>query len=559
MSGAPFSLLLAAALAASSAAPAGQGRGPSPLEAAAVNRIAEVQVATPATGAHAEIVTPSGATYRLPAFPLAGGAAVRFRPREPGLHRWRLLAADGPAARELARGEVMAEDVGASGQVLARGGRLETEDGRPFHPLGENRFNVYDPAWSDGLSPEAYLARMADYGMNTVRVFVFTACGRAGAPAKPGCLEPALGRFDEPAAARYDEIFSAAERHGLKVVLSIFAIGFTPGDQWKGWEENPYASVRGGPAASPAAFFSSAAAREAARRRLRYVLGRWAASPALLSVDLLNEPEWDGTVDEDLWIPWAQDLARTWRSEDPYQHPITLGPVGLHWNVKRDERAWWASDACDIVQWHRYGKDVYDVHDLAAALVSTVRDTARYGKPVLLGEFAWGGEAKPAYDHTHVGLWATTFAGAGVLAHSAPVFAIDSDEPMTPERGRHFRVLAAFLRRAEARGPLAPAPDPEASVPGLRALALAGPSTVALWLHGPRAGYGGTVRGASVALRGLAPGRWRITWLDDASGAELAVEERALGEDPRLTAPPFARHVAALLERAGDDAPRSRR
>ncbi len=523
-----------------------------PAAAAAVNGVQEIRASVAAPGgARAEISAPSGARVEVPAFESAGALAVRFRPREPGRHAWRLVAGEGAAAKELARGEIAAADLGLPGQVLARRGRLVTEDGRPFHPLGEDRFNVYDPEWSDGLSIDAYVARMAGDGMNTLRVFVFTACGRPGATARPGCLEPALGRFDEGAARQYDEVFSAAERHGVKVVLSIFAIGFTPGDPWKGWEENPYSAARGGPARAPEDFFTDGAAREAARRRLRYVLARWGASPALLAVDLLNEPEWDGTIDENRWIPWAEDLAATWRAEDPYGHPVTAGPVGLHWNVKKDERSWWASPGCDIVQWHRNGRDVYEVHALARALVDTVRDTARDGKPVLVGEFAWGGEAKPAYDHTHVGIWSATFAGAGVLARSAPVFAIDSDEPMTPERGRHFRTLAAFLRRAEAREPLAPARDPRTNVPGLRALALAGESTVALWLHAPRAGYGTTLEGATVYLRGLATGRWRTTWLDDVSGAELQHEERDVSGAAVLRVPQFARHVAAIVERIG--------
>ena len=57
--------------------------------------------------------------------------------------------------------------------------------------------------------------------MNTLRIFVFSACGRPGGPRKLGCLEPALGRFDAEAAAQYDAIFAAAERHGVKVVLTL--------------------------------------------------------------------------------------------------------------------------------------------------------------------------------------------------------------------------------------------------------------------------------------------------------------------------------------------------
>jgi cellulase (glycosyl hydrolase family 5) len=526
---------------------------------AEVNRVFEIRVAAPAgrraadVALRAEVVAPSGRRTRVPGFALddAGALAVRIRPREPGVHRWIASVDAGGGWREVASGRLVAEDRGAPGQVVARGGALALEDGRPFHPLGENRFNVYDPTWSDGLAPEAYVARMAAAGMNTLRVFVFSACGAAGAPPQPGCLEPALGRFDPVAARRYDEILEAAERHGVEVVLSIFAVGFTPGDAWKGWEQNPYAAARGGPARTPQDFFTDAAARAAALRRLRYVLARWGASPALLAVDLLNEPEWDGAIDERRWIPWAEELAHTWKAEDPYGHLVTAGPVGLHWNVVTDERAWWASPACDVVQWHRYGPDVYEVHALARELVATIRDTRRYGKPVLVGEFGWGGEAKPAYDHTHVGIWAATFAGAGVLAHSAPPFNEDSDEPMTPARAAHLRVLAGFLARAERGGALAPAlPDPVASVPGMRALALARPGLVALWLHAPAAGYGGRVQGATVTVTDLAPGRWRVRWVDDVTGAPAgSAEVTADGGPVVLRVPGFVRHLAATVER----------
>lgn len=530
--------------------PVREGGGPT----ATAGRVVELALPLPAgTNGAVEDVAPSGARTVVRTFGRPSGATARLRPREAGWHQWRAMV----GGREVASGRLLVEAppdrLRNEGQVVVRGPSLALEDGTPFLPLGENRFNLYDPSWSDGLSPEAYLARMAADGMNTLRIFVFNACGREGAPAKPGCLEPTLGHVDEAAALQYDEILAAAERHGVKVVLAPFAIGYTPGDAWKGWQENPYAAARGGPSATPSDFFRAppgSPAREAARARLRYVLARWGASPALLAVDLLNEPEWDGPIDENLWIPWAEDLARTWHDEDPWHHPVTAGPVGLHANVTRDERPWWESKGCDLVQWHRYGADIYDVHALAAALVETIRDTRRYGKPVLIGEFGYGGEAKPLYDHTHVGVWTAAFAGAGALSHSAPVFQVDSDEPMTPERGRHFRALAAVLARAERGGPLVPVPDPGTSVPGLRALALAGPRAVAVWLHAPAEGYGQPVEGAKVRVRGLGAGRWKATWLDDLTLAELGRAEVQPGEGSALvTAPAFVRHAVLLLER----------
>jgi hypothetical protein len=171
-----------------------------------------------------------------------------------------------------------------------------------------------------------------------------------------------------------------------------------------------------------------------------------------------------------------------------------------------------------------------------------------------LGEgFGSGDEAKPAYDHTHVEIWVSAFTGAGVLAHSAPRFNPDSDEPMTPERGRHFRTLAAFLTRAESVGPLSPAPDPTTSVPGLRALALAGERSFAVWIHAPSRGYGEPVARARVTVRGVRPGRWRVVWTDDVTGQELAREERELrGQRAVLEVPSFTRHVVAFAERLGE-------
>ncbi len=63
-------------------------------------------------------------------------------------------------------------------------------------------------------------------------------------------------------------------------------------------------------------------------------------------------------------------------------------------------------------------------------------------------------------------------------------------------------------------------------------------------------GGGEPVERARVTVRDLEPGRWRVTWLDDVSGAELASEERDIDAVAVLPVPTFARHVAAILERA---------
>jgi hypothetical protein len=201
------------------------------------------------------------------------------------------------------------------------------------------------------------------------------------------------------------------------------------------------------------------------------------------------------------------------------------------------------------VQWHLYGKEVYEVHALAAEMTRKVRETWSYGKPVLVGEFGYGGEAKPAYDHTHVGLWSAVFSGAGVLAHSAPPFNIDSDELMTPQRASHFRTLRNFLRNLPEL-----VPGEASASDGAAAWALVGGSSsdavAAVWLLAPEASYDQPVSGLRVEVRGLADGRWHASWTDDVTGRPLG-RSSAMSRNSRLelTAPTFTRHIAARLSR----------
>jgi hypothetical protein len=494
---------------------------------------------------------PSGRVDTIGAFPDRGAFRARWAPRELGRHTYEARALDDRAV--LARGELRATESASRGHVRVdprHPRRLAFADGGAFLALGENRMNIYDPTWNHGeVGMEAYVAAMSSRGMTTLRVFVFTDAEAEDAPdgRQKGCLEPRPGVFDDEVAAEFDALFDAAERHAIHIVLTLFACGFTPGDPWKGWEDNPYHERNGGPARENWQAFEEPRARELARGRLRYVLDRWGRSPSLLAIDLLNEPEWDGEVGEDVWFAWAEDLAATAQAEDPYGHPITVGSVGLHWNVEGDERAWWGSPRCSIVQWHLYGPEVYEVHALAAEMTRKVRETWGLGKPVLVGEFAWGGEDKTTYDHTHVGIWSATFAGAGVLAHSAPPFTVDSDEPMTPERGAHFRALRDLLRPLEEAGALDP--DLEAQARGAAAWALGDATRRGVWLLGPERGYGEPVTGVTVTTGALPRGRYVEAWFDDLTRAPLgaALERDHAGGPLRLRPPAFRRHAFGLV------------
>jgi hypothetical protein len=503
----------------------------------------------------ARFTAPSGQPVTVGGFAVAdGGFRVRFTPRETGTYQYVIQADGGSGPREVASGAFRVRPGHRRGFVrrsAASVHQLAWEEGPPFFPLGENRFNVYDASWNyNQLPAPEYVAYMARNGMNTLRLFIFTDCEREEPQPgpQPGCLEPQVGRFDARVAAQYDAILEAAERHGLYVIFTLFAVGFTPGETWKSWEDNPYSTARGGPAATPTEFFERADIRKAAERKLRYVLDRYGYSPHLLAVDLLNEPEWDGNNGEESWVPWGEHMAAVWHAADPYGHLVTLGSVGLHWNVDGDERPWYAHPGNDLLQWHLYGEEYYEVHALAAEFSRKISETWGYDKPILCGEFGYGGDDPQTFDHTHVGIWSAIFSGAGVLAHSAPPFTPDSDVLMTPERGHHFRVLSDFLSRLSTSPPLLPRPAPPATPEGTRAWVLGRPGYQALWVLGAEKGYGAPVEDATVRMEG-APGRYRVTWWNDVTGEPLRTEElTGTREGLLLRVPGFVRHVAGVVE-----------
>lgn len=504
----------------------------------------------------ARFTAPSGKEVVVGGFPSHGRFVVRFTPREEGAHPFVVRASSGGGMREVRRGTLVATKSDLRGFVRsdAPNRRFVDDRGMTVLVLGENRINVYDPSWNYGsVGTAEYLRRMKNSGMTAIRVFVFSDCENEATEDKYqiGCLENGVGRFDERTADAFDVLFDAAEKNDIDVILVAFAIGYTPGPEtWKSWADNPYSTERGGPVRAPTEFFEQRRFWPNAERKLRYIADRWASSPRLLAIDLLNEPEWDGPIAESVWIPWAVAMSKAWRSFEPYGHLVTAGPVGPQINVDHDETTWYASDANDVVQWHLYGKEFYDPYALALEMARKVDETWRFGKPIVCGEFAYGGEDKSTYDHTHNGIWSLLLSGAGALAHSAPQFQIDSDEPMTPERAAHFRVLSEVLRSLDPRKIYLPARDVQTWDRDAHAMSLvASDGDRLLWLLGPRRSYGSVVKGAKLTLSFPASGSWGVTWIDDVTGKELGrktVTSTAQGA-LSLDVPPFVRHVAVRI------------
>lgn len=431
--------------------------------------------------------SPSGAVVTTGGFASHGSHRVRFAAREVGLHGYVIRADAGEGLHEVARGQFEAVASAASGFVSrdpAQGRRLVRDGGETVRVLGESRIEI--GGRTGEVDVQGYLSYRASQGMRTIRAVVSSS------------LEPSAGRFDEKTADAIDALFDGAERSRVDVVLVAFARG------------------RGRNGRPPEEMFTSPVQRGNAARRLRYVADRWGASPRLLALELVEEPELDEVVPEATWRPWAEAMRDAWRSSDPYRHLFTSGqgvvPTGD-----------------DLVLVHLHGAGRGEAPRTRESDAMHAIEVA-YGReePVICADFdETAASSRP---------WALTFAGAGVLV----------------PRGARLGVLSLFLGAFQA-APLDPARDVRVSRGKAKASSLVTPDALArgFWVQSASEADGRAVSGVELALPAPPAGRYAVTWIDDATGKTIAsstLDSRGSG-DVRLPVPAFTGHVAGRMNR----------
>ena len=83
----------------------------------------------------------------------------------------------------------------------------------------------------------------------------------------------------------WDDLFALCERTGLRILLTPFDTFFT----WNRWKRHPYNVANGGPCASREELLICPATRVAVKARLAFATERWGGSGALFAWDLWNE------------------------------------------------------------------------------------------------------------------------------------------------------------------------------------------------------------------------------------------------------------------------------
>ncbi|MDF1576701.1 MAG: DUF5060 domain-containing protein [Bacteroidales bacterium] len=368
--------------------------------------------------------SPAGKKLLLPAWweGQGDGASIwkaRFTPQEPGEYRYHFrLSRAGQDLYETESGGFFADTSGRDG-FLHTGGlwTLVFDSGKPFRGIGENvaweSRSFEDPKYS-------YDYLLASLSRNEANFFRVWMC-----PWNFPVAWPQVSNTDRYASSehvynpdgirRLDEVVEMIDSLDLYMMLAFNHHGGIM--EGGGWELNPYNAVNGGPAATPAEFFTSPEAGARFRDQLRYIVARWGYSPHIGAWEFFNEV--DNAVftsSDSIRIPheavadWHREMAAYLKSIDPYGHIVTTSVS------HREIEGMYALEELDLNQMHVYKRTKQIPEEILLY-------TGKYKKPFSWGEFGYewdwnkdfSGFAEEMDNDYRTGLWYGLFHPTPIL------------------------------------------------------------------------------------------------------------------------------------------------
>lgn len=370
----------------------------------------------------ATFTSPDGKKLVLPAFwwepadadedKTPGAFTIRFAAPTPGKWQMDVAVVDRSGTRKsetISFDVVPSQSKGFVRRVPDNPNYLQFDNGEGYFMVGLNL------GWpEDGMGREKafdrWFGKLAENGANFARVWMcypkFMVETR-----KTG-----LNRYHQKNLAYYDAIMEYGEKHGIGIMLTFNNYrDLIDRDMWGEaiWPISPYNTANGGPAAKPSEFFTNATAREMYKRRLRYLVGRYAAFTSLVSWEYWNELENSGVLEGS--DEWTAEMSKFLRGTDPYKHLISTSGDVPPAHLELEEM--------DITQRHLYGDDGTIV-DFIPSLMQMSLANDRYKKPRTVMEFGISFKGDAKFDEAgkgtalHDSLWAVTMTGsAGTAQH----------------------------------------------------------------------------------------------------------------------------------------------
>jgi len=509
---------------------------------------------------------------------------VRFRPRQPGVHQRRLVwSVENGGERSCALPELQ-----VSGQPWDDYVRVDAADprflscaggSRPWWPVGLNLQSVTDPRTREEhgsimratpdrgvFSYDAYLARLAAVGGDAAEIWLCSWNVGLEWDARWRGYE-GLGRYNLFNANRLDAILDNAWSRGIRLVLNLNNHGqFLPGSKESEWESNPYNSDNGGPLSESDAVFSDQVARQAMSDLRRYLAGRYADHPGVVTWKLWSEVDLTSLGikvirGHDRRMPllagWHSEAAADWRRLDPYGHPVSTHFATTYRNADPEIVSLPGIDLILVDAYHKRGTYT-EADSLAGLMTETIFDRrmglGRHRKPVFATEYGGGWQdsrlGKLQVEHA-TGAWLALVcghAGAPMLWWREWVDQFGYWQP--------YRAIRAFLAGEDLRGP-------EARSLALTATSPAGPLWARVWARPGRmlayiqcrtwtTTYAPPSEHAAAQLNcgTVRAGPMAVAWWDADSGQVLRTDRIEHAGGPLiLPVPSFRGHIAAKLTR----------
>jgi hypothetical protein len=459
-----------------------------------------------------------------------GDAIWRFRfvPRELG--RWSydlVIAGAGGGARS--RG--VFDCIGGSGHGFLRIAkqnpyRFERDDGTPFYPVGQQvGWGIPPQVPFDGTDAQRFVPReqfIAAFRGCTNLIRSQLGAGNDDGLAIPIIAEKGdLDRYDLEACRRLDDSCRAIKGAGWAQVMTFFQDMSIWGAARTGF---------GSPRDLTDYKRLGSKHQSAMDRYIRYVVARWGTYVDIW--ELYNEDSW---TPNDLLAHFAAVV----RSRDPYRHPITT-------NIERPREAW-----SDLLSCHEYMG--IPANEVPRYLAKEFARHKSYAKPVLYTEFGNQGLLGNVDDvKWRVATW-TAF-----MNECALTMWNESNIQHPPTKGRplntwlgetarsHLRVFSQFVEGLPVD--LRPVVPGFLNERGFDGWALGNGAITVLYLH-HCAGHDRPVETGDIHLW-TGPGRYRIRWIDPATGAALRTDEQTTPQYIlELKGPAFTIDLAARVDR----------
>lgn len=345
-----------------------------------------------------ELTSPSGKPLVIPAYFERGESGessawrVRFAPREAGAYRGQFVL-DNAGGRHRSDPLEFAVAPSAGRGFLHPAGNwiFRFDSGAPFRGIGENlgwESRAFDDSrhFKDLHENERYhyeylVGTLAANGGNFFRTWMCAwnlplEWNRVSDTTR--YTDDLEHHFNASAIRRMDELVELAAATNTYFMLVLDPHGSLLDG---GWEKNPYNAKNGGPAKTPADFFTDPAARARYQDRLRYLVARWGYSPHLAIWEFFNEVD-NAMYGQKPRIPdepvraWHAEMSAYLKALDPYERPITTSVS------HRDVAGLATLPSLDFNQRH-----IYRATD---TIPETIRRWSREtGKPYVIGEYGF--------------------------------------------------------------------------------------------------------------------------------------------------------------------------